>query len=283
MSRVSLEMRQLNVEKVWLIVHFYEYSTEILFCIKLPCVSRNCNALKGMTSQNVSNSGSESESDQDPFKGAAESENDPDYQLPKKPRVEKNQKKVRKQLSNHERLKRLKSRISTKYGAAPVLNNGENDRSAANEICIDEICFDSLFESIPIEEALHESIIAIEHDSLIAKNDNATKTVNQIEIESAISEPDRFLELCDMIADMNRELVLLRKQVARIELKQMSWPVGNDGNVRHSNNVAIGSDDLFDFDTSLAKEGLPLKTCVEMNDFEKKLKNEPQYKLKIVS
>lgn len=86
-----------------------------------------------------------------------------------------------------------------------------------------------------------------------------------------------------MIADMNRELVLLRKQVARIELKQISWPVGNDGNARHSNNVVIGSDDLFDFDTSLAKEGLPLKTCVEINDFEMKLKKEPQYKLKIVS
>lgn len=130
MSCVSIKMRRLNVEKFCYIIHFYESSTEIFLQAhsKMLAKKRNCNVLKG-TSQNVSNSGSESESDQDPFKGAADSENDPDYQLPKKPRVEKKQKKAGKQLTNRERLEHLKSRISTKYGTAPILNNEENDKS----------------------------------------------------------------------------------------------------------------------------------------------------------
>lgn len=83
-----------------------------------------------------------------------------------------------------------------------------------------------------------------------------------------------ILGLQSQISDLNKSVLLLRKQVARVELKSV-----NLGSV----NAAVQPEELLDFESMLAGEGLPLKTCVETNDFENKLRNDTDFRKKIVS
>lgn len=110
---------------------------------------------------------------------------------------------------------------------------------------------------------------------------------NQERAENLVTEDRKMsliLEMLDQISEMNNNLMLLRKQVARLELKSIGWPMGSDGRARLSlNSDGIDSDDLMNFEERLAREGLPLKTCVEVNDFEKKLRSDPEFRKKLVS
>lgn len=90
-----------------------------------------------------------------------------------------------------------------------------------------------------------------------------------------------MLEMRDQMNDFGHSVTMLRKQIARVEVKcsQLGSGMGNS-RLRISPNL-IDSDMLFDFDGALTREGLPFKAVVEVNDFEKNLASE-EYRLKMV-
>lgn len=77
-----------------------------------------------------------------------------------------------------------------------------------------------------------------------------------------------ILAIESQIVELTKVVNLMRKQMSRIELKSMVSPQDEDV--------------LSDFESSLANENLPLKTCIEVNDFEAKLRNNSEYRNKMV-
>lgn len=88
---------------------------------------------------------------------------------------------------------------------------------------------------------------------------------------------DAVLQLKDMMTEIVTNLTLVRKQICRLEMKSM----GAGAAVVPGNPIDV--EILLDLDAALAKEGLPIKTCVELNDFEKKLRRDTNYRAKLVS
>lgn len=89
-------------------------------------------------------------------------------------------------------------------------------------------------------------------------------------------------QMRDQITDLAHDITILRKQVARVEMK--STPMCSFGNSSRpgSSNSLIDPDMLFDFEGTLSREGLPLKTCAEINQFELKLKGD-EYRTKLIT
>lgn len=81
----------------------------------------------------------------------------------------------------------------------------------------------------------------------------------------------------DMYEMMNN-FKLLSKQVSRLEMKTLRGPVVNNCEYE----MAVSPELLLNFDDALAKEGLPITTCVELNQFEVKLKQDPKFREKLV-
>lgn len=74
-----------------------------------------------------------------------------------------------------------------------------------------------------------------------------------------------IVQIQDQMNDFGQGITALRKQLSRVEIKSMQMC------------TCI----LFDFEGTLSREGLPFKTCVEINEFESKLKSE-EYRTKMV-
>lgn len=90
-----------------------------------------------------------------------------------------------------------------------------------------------------------------------------------------------MLQMQNQITDLAHEIKTLRMQVARVEMKSMQMCSCANLSRPGSSNSLIDSDMLLDFEGTLSREGLPLKTCVEINDFELKLRTD-EYRTKMV-
>lgn len=86
------------------------------------------------------------------------------------------------------------------------------------------------------------------------------------------------LELRDGMSAMLDNFKMLSKQMARIEMKTLRGPPLN--NCEYDMNIA--PELLLNLDDSLAKEGIPITTCVELNEFEAKLRQDRKYREKLV-
>lgn len=84
------------------------------------------------------------------------------------------------------------------------------------------------------------------------------------------------------LKDIQHDVFALRKQVARIEAKS----IGLTQQLSKSSNGSCEWDDgeeiVMDFEASLAREGLPLKTLTAVDNLEEKLSQNPDYKTKLV-
>lgn len=216
---------------------------------------------------------------------------DPDFIPPLKkfPKTNKAKSKaaIKTRPTKQERLQRLK-KISEKYG-----------RFSGEKIVQPEI----VEQHVALEQPMTtqqdtENLVNISNfDDLFDIYEN---TKVEIIEKDVVTEPsqvpsincvdenftDSNVDVKNHIINLVNIVTLLRKQVARIEFKISSYPNGQsmtDNTARYSNNgLNVEADDLLDFDSTLAREGLPLKTCVEANDFDFKLGNQPQYRTKVV-
>lgn len=218
------------------------------------------------------------------------------------------------------RLQSLTKRISQKYlkktpspsqiDQTPNVNGSDNNRNPESVTLLDSASdvsndqsqnsimsnnFDDILDNplgqlepenqIDREEVITSSNIEFENNSPeyhIAREE----TVNSSNIEFESTFSNRVLsvmnDMQNQLVDLGKNVTLLRKQLARLELKSIGWPIGDDGKAKMA-NTAIEADDLINFDSLLSNEGLPLKTVVETNDFEIKLRDNPNFKSKIVS
>lgn len=79
-------------------------------------------------------------------------------------------------------------------------------------------------------------------------------------------------QLQSQIRDLSKEITLMRKQIARIEIKSMpTEPIGS-----------IKEADLLNLDESLATLGLPVNVCIGVNDLETKLRGDSEYRKQLV-
>lgn len=84
------------------------------------------------------------------------------------------------------------------------------------------------------------------------------------------------LGLRDSINEMINNVTLVRKQISRLEMKSL-------GGLALKNPMnEIDSELLLDLDDALAKEGLPIRTRDELNQFEAKLRLDMEYRAKLV-
>lgn len=276
-------------------------SNESVFTIQTPSCTRpqahkrNC---KNARSAVIDNS---SGSEEDPFKDG-DNDKDVDYvPSPKKKCVSvntnknPNRSKLGKKLTPRQRIERLNRKFSM---------NKRNSDIAIPIVSIDSI--ESETHMIPNDDDVQivEPVTFENHDDLFDKvqtfDNNIESQVNTENIEhvspegkelapqnerfDATSEHnDKILEtvlnMQSQVTDLTGIVTLLRKQLSRIEMKTM--PLSH--NVTLSSRVSGDLESLDDFEGSLAREGFPLKTCVEIIEFEKKLANDSEYRSKLVS
>lgn len=132
--------------------------------------------------------------------------------------------------------------------------------------------------------AAHESQ-PVNHDAYFVDNEEDSSERNTLEKSTTKSSPialdamDLLVKLATKVDELNATLDHLRRQVARMEAKtQVSGrftPVNNHGN-------DAGLRDFYDHTAACKAECLPLRTCEDVVNFERKLKD-PTYRTKIVS
>lgn len=231
---------------------------------------------------------------------------DPDFvpKPSKKKRPSEKQFHLRKAPTRRERLDRLK-RISQKYKSnenvtksqSSIIQNpthkniSNGDRSDAN--------FDSLFsDDVQINDMdsrlneTNHSLHLIQEVQPPSPVQATTTALSDIRLPPQAQNAlcplvDMVLDLQGKISDLNNNVILLRKQVSRVELKTIGWPIGLDGRAHVISNgleevSAVCSEDLLDFESLLARDGLPKTTCVEINELEAKLRSDLQYRTKLV-
>lgn len=87
-----------------------------------------------------------------------------------------------------------------------------------------------------------------------------------------------MLDMRDSINDLKPTVQSLRKQMARMEMKSLGIAASN------TSDPKMMTPDLFcNSDATLATEGFPIATCIELNEFEVKLKTDCKYREKMVS
>lgn len=196
--------------------------------------------------------------------------------------------KTRSGLTRKERLERLK-KISAKYAASssesvPSQQTNQVDISQENKVEINN--FDHLFTDNEREtnerETNNRSIIVnnktVQETTAHVLNSNYQIIQKQNENLSMDPVMQMMLKFQGQIELMIDEFTLLRRQVCRLELKAAGLSNKSDDKVQNE----VTPEDLLDFNQTLHREGLPLKTCVETNDFELKLKANPDFRNRIV-
>lgn len=220
-------------------------------------------------------------------------------------------KKTKKQLTPLQRIERLnkitsKRNIENKQPATRVPDAhpisetskiGTNIPERNNVVEMDDIImtsFDHYFsKDVQIVDALEYMKVPSQNQTLQSKPQSPEPLPDPVNSLPQIqpltnSMHELMLDLRAQIFDLNKSVTLLRKQVARLELKTTGWPIGSDGKacmIPKSSEVdaSLDSSDLLDFESLLAQEGLPMGTCDEVNDFEAKLRGDSQYRIKLVS
>ena len=235
---------------------------------------------------NCDNSSSDVECD--PFKDS-DNEKDEDFQpLPKKKRIASNKLPNPKRLSPKERLDLLNQKFKSDDLLNKRLNahtskqiefaSKKNDNNGAdNEEKLSSIETGPSFGSYDLHFGPKDTTeISLKTESdfdmiEIAEENQSCEPVNSASYKM-------FLELNHKLNDINANVTLLRKQLSRVELKSLGIPV-----VGHSEpNMNIQPEIMLDLDAALTKEGLPIATCVELNQFEAKLRRDTQFKEKMV-
>lgn len=232
----------------------------------------------------------------DPFKVSSD-EDDEDFQPPppppKKARPEpsKSKKAIKtKRLTVKQRLNRLSQKFQ-KNGSSttivPIVNLSANASSTIQTDFVTKKSksIDNKEKSLSIQPGPSFGAYDNYFDTVDVKV-NITETEpskNQMTEEIQSREPENallnlFSGLKDQLDDVMANVVLLRKQVSRLELKGLGVPV-----VGHSEpNMNIDQEIILDLDAAFTKEGLPISLCVELNQFEGKLRQDNQFKEKMV-
>lgn len=224
----------------------------------------------------------------DPFKVSAD-EDDEDFQPPpptKKARSEpsKSQKAIKTtRLTAAQRLNRLTQKFKMKGSSTTSAN-------AKSTIQTDFVTkkgesIDNKEKSLSIETGpsfgTYDNYFDTEDFKVNITETEPSKTQLTEEIQSC--EPENallnlFSGLKDQLNDVMANVTLLRKQVSRLELKAVGVPV-----LGHSEpNMNIDQEIMLDLDAAFTKEGLPISLCVELNQFEGKLRQDNQFKEKMV-
>lgn len=265
---------------------------------------------------NIDLNSSNEDGQQDLFKAmiAGDNDKDLDYQLPKKARIEnaskllhRNFDQKNKKLSPTDRIRRLNNKFSNKSTQndsykkknAVIHDNNQSQTSltVAPKFPVAMERFENLDDMFDTENSGHgcgnnDMVPKISNDPenfdhTVATNNTGYGTeVDTGRAKSETSVTAESLPLLDLILDLRNginELTCnvnsLRKQVARMEMKTLGGPATNNSEVQ----MNIPPELFYDFDATLAAEGFPLSTCVQLNDFEIKLRNDPKYREKMVS
>lgn len=130
---------------------------------------------------------------------------------------------------------------------------------------------------ISVEESVihnDESVIQIDEPS---KSDVSRENFNMVQL---------MLQMQNQMNDLGHSVTILRKQLARIEVKSshMCSCTTRVSNSLSSNSLSSADVEgvLFDFDGALSREGLPLDACIKVNEFEIKLRSD-EFRNKMVS
>lgn len=236
---------------------------------------------------------SENNDDCDPFHDS-DNDKDPDFIPPPNKIRKTSQAKLatKRKPTKRDRIQRLKE-IAVKYARFSTNSKNENVQpSAPVQSAVQEqrITTQNVPETPVIVQQNFDYLFDIDNETEFRTSERDVVTeISQAPSENCVdqSSNDIIVDMRDHILNLINEVTLLRKQVARIEMKT-SFPIGQslitDSTTRNLNNGlnVVESDDLLDFDSTLAREGLPLKNFTETNDFEFKLRSEPQYRTKIV-
>lgn len=242
--------------------------------------------------------------ERDPFHSSGD-DADLDFVLPpnKKPATHRNDKKVdkpkkgvgakaKKELTAAQRIQRLKrktalfisptqSKVEQNDLLVPAHTNGDfSPLVNVSQLSLVSEDIDQLFDQIhngDNDTANESATIGKNIDYSIGAG-NSTVAVPALSPTSAApANPDlvkMLLELKAQMVDLTNNVTILRKQVSRVELKS------SNSRAQSLNNL-IDTDLLFDFEGALSREGLPFKTCIEVNYFERKLRDE-EYRKKMV-
>lgn len=243
-------------------------------------MSRQCTLRTNYVEVDTSTS---SDGNSDPYKVSGD-EGDVDFQMPK--RLKKNYnvnslKSKRSVLTPSQRIKRVKLKTlnwkknETTENVNGTIQHAECQQTVNKPSMVTYKNQDYLFDqSVNAERAPDD------------RNDELAETGKSLcsnEIE--IAEPRNTVSNCcikssesirllnNQIIELTNAINLMRKQMSRIEMKSMEF---------RRTPGAIDGDILMDFESSLANEKLPLKTCIEVNEFEMKLRQDSEYRNKMV-
>ncbi|XP_055307015.1 uncharacterized protein LOC129571263 [Sitodiplosis mosellana] len=220
----------------------------------------------------------ENESDienRDPFHVSFGDE-EPDYVPPSKKPKQSIKKGVgqRKKRTRRERLARL-SLIAEKYAqvdvAGPSSNSIEQDKMPAG---YESTNIDNLFESIDSNEK-------VINDEYIQPGPTE-KSQSLVESQHTDSDLESVIQRLEVRMDeMVNSILLIRKQLCRIEMKTHSSPFANERSPSYMTDVE--ENELFDLQKTLVREGLPLRTSSEVENFEARLENQPEFRRKLIA
>lgn len=237
---------------------------------------RQCRMRK--VAPNYNQTAAEDEDEEEPFIDSGE-----EYVLPTKKIGQTGQVQSRKKLTRHERIERLK-KISEKYdtnlprSSSSQQTNSQMEIAQENDVKISNI--NHLFAD---NEVLSNEDGVEKGGEVLAELQLPIHQIVQEENFHVTKDPVMriMLKIQGQIEALTDEVTLLRRQVCRVELKAAGMSSSTDGN-GGSNASVIIEKDLLDFKRTLREHGLPLETCVETNDFEQKLRQDADYRNKIV-
>lgn len=218
--------------------------------------------------------------EKDPFH-SSDNEDDATYQPEKKRKCEKKEAelislssimgdyfKPKSKLTPRQRLKRLNAKFEQKKTPSEIKSNRIQTVAAAETDASQIIAnnYDVFFDA---KEAQQMHSVKTDDPTVVpssAHDDNVQKRILNL-----------MLGLQDGISVLKTDLQMMRRQIARLEMKSMGCGQTT------TNEMRIQPELLLDFDASLAKEGLPIGTCVELNELEIKLRQDTKLREKLVS
>lgn len=198
-------------------------------------------------------------------------------------------------LTSKQRLARLKAKFHQKKSPTEIsiahssnqidfasqhakLNNNDDPKSTANPL--QSQAAQTNVETTPTFANYNRFFDAEDYQGCSVKSDIDSNIIETTEIPSIDDIQKTILDLVvglrDRIIGLTTDLQILRKQMARLEMKTMGC--GQTSN----NQMCIQPELLLDFDASIAEEGLPITTCVNLNEFEIKLRQDTKYREKLV-
>lgn len=154
--------------------------------------------------------------------------------------------------------------------------DAEDANKSSSNVTSNERGIDNRRESLKAETFVEPSSSFANHDLPFDAEDVSQGCGVKNGSDNAVL--NLVLGLRDGMYEMMNNFKLLSKQVSRIEMKTLRGPAFNNCEYE----MSIEPELLLNFDDSLAKEGLPITTCVGLNEFEVKLREDRKYREKLV-